>query len=179
MIQANRLAEALIAGLSPDFWHAPSQKMQEIAMSEVSRHEQWREAECLIALSEPTPSLYLVQCFKETEETVCLPITNYIFAGNCHNGSTFWAMRYCDSLAPEFKQIETLIPIAAQIVVDGHALNSGTISGLEIAVCDGSGVRRFTEAENKKQYANTLKRSDKIKSVLFPKRRPQIGRAHV
>jgi|ERR1700739_29734 len=171
MIQAHRLAEALIAGLTPEFWHSPGQRMQEIAMSEVNRHEQWREAECLIALSEPTPSLYLVQCFKETDETVCLHITDYIFTGNSQNGSTFWAMRYCNSLSPELKRVESLIPLAAQIVVDGHVLNSGAISGLEIAVCDRSGVRRFTEAENRKQYANALKRTDRIKSVLFPRRR--------
>jgi hypothetical protein len=169
LIQAYTLADALIAGLTPEHWASPEGRMREIAWSEINS-QHWRGAECLVALVDPYPALFLLQCAKtaqNTEESVCHPIVTYAFAGDSSNCSSYWAMRYFDSLSSESMTVETLLPLAAQVVVDAKTFNSGTVSGLEIVICDRSGVRRFTQQENTGQYEAALSRSREIEAVMF------------
>jgi hypothetical protein len=105
---------------------------------------------------------------KDTQETFCHRIMTYIFAGDADNASTFWAMRYYSCLHPESKRMDKLIPLAAQVVVDAKHLNSAIIEGLEIVVCDRSGIRRFTEQENLAQHENAARRGSEIEAILFP-----------
>jgi hypothetical protein len=167
LLQAYHLADALIAGLPQEYWDNPESKMREIALSEVNR-QHWRGAECLIALAEPSPSLYLLQCITDSQESVCHRIITYVFAGDSANASSYWAMRYYDSLNPELRRTDKLVPLAAQIVVDASRFNSAIVGGLEIVVCDGSGIRRFTEQENSKQHSLAVRRGDEIEAILFP-----------
>ena len=171
MMEAYKLADAIIAGLPPELWATPDQRMLEIVWSELNQHQQWRGIECLVAFVEPHPALYLLQCVKAEQgeqDSVCHRITTYAFAGDSSNQSTYWAMRYLDSLSPELNRVDTLVPLAAQIVVEAKNFNNATVSGLEIVICDTAGVRRFTEKENLEQHENAVRRSKEIKTILFP-----------
>lgn len=173
LIQAYKLADAIIAGVPPDLWERPQGRILEIAWSELNKHEKWRGVECLVAFTEPRPSLYLMQCAKSEEdrnkdESVCYYISPYGFAGDLSNQSTYWAMRYLDSLSPEMNRVDMLLPLAAQIVVEAKRFGSATISGLEIVVCDESGVRKFTDEENFEQLEAAVERQQRIKAIMFP-----------
>lgn len=51
----------------------------------------------------------------------------------------FWSERYYQPLP-----IRRLIPLAAHLIVAAHELNTAGISGLEIVLCDASGLHRLS-----------------------------------
>jgi len=170
LIEAYNLADAIIAGLPQELWATPDQRMLEIVWSELNHHQRWHGIECLVAFVEPHPALYLLQCVKTEQgeqDSVCHRITTYAFAGDASNQSTYWAMRYLDSLSPEQNRVDTLVPLAAQIVVEAKNFNNAIVSGLEIVICDIAGFRRFSEVENLQQHENAVRRSKKIEAILF------------
>lgn len=179
MLQAYDLADAIIAGLPQELWATPDQRMLEIAWSELYKHQEWRGVECLVAFAEPQPALFLLQCVKtpqDAHDSVCHPVINYAFAGDSSNPSTYWAMRYLDSLSPEMNRVDALVPLAAQIVVEARHFSSATVSGLEIIVCDGAGVRRLTKQENQKQLEAAVQRRKRIKDIFSLPTRSRILR---
>jgi hypothetical protein len=64
-------------------------------------------------------------------------------AGDQTNLACFWADRYCQRR--QLQKVESLIPLAAHTILSAGSLNSAAIDGLEIVVCDDSGIRRLSD----------------------------------
>jgi hypothetical protein len=166
MMLASYLAEALLAGLTPEFWTDPEPKMREIGSAEIASRG-WREAECLVALVDPLPALFHLQCLNQGADSFCPRITDFAFAGDRTNSAIFWAMRYYGVRPVESRSAQSLIPLAAQIVTDAGELNSGSIGGLEVVYSDAAGFHRLTDSESRTLEIETESRGMRIQEVLF------------
>src|SRR5271165_3309383 len=134
---AFRVADSIIADLSPRFWHSPEARISQIALSELDRAGV-EQHECMIVISEPTPALYIFSCEQKSNPSaveMCGRVLTYVFCGHLTNAAVFWADRFFRPDIPRLRTMEELIPLAAQIIVDAGRLNSGAIGGLEIIKC--------------------------------------------
>lgn len=66
----------------------------------------------------------------------CVPSLGFDFAGDMTNAAIYWAARYYDELF----SVEQLLPLAAYMITCSHHLNTAGVGGLEIVVCDSSGI---------------------------------------
>jgi hypothetical protein len=166
MMLASALAEALIEGLTPEYWPNPGSRIKAIASANsASRH--WGPVECLVALVEPSPVLFHLQCLEQGTETFCPQITSFGFAGDRCNAAIFWAMRYYSVQPANVRSVRSLLPLASQLILDAGKLNSGSIGGLEMVYSDSSGFCRVTESDIRDLEAQTQRRSKSIEELLF------------
>jgi hypothetical protein len=166
MMLASRVAEALINGLPSEVRASPQMHIRNIASVELSNaHE--NEIECLIALLDPAPALFHLQCLRGGSESYCPRITTFAFAGDRCNSSIFWAMRYYEATLHNSHFVLAMAPLASQIILDAAKMNSGSIRGLEIVYSDASGFHRMPEPEIRRQEEQAAIRSKKIERLLY------------
>ncbi len=167
---AFRAADSITANLLPKLWRKPEAHISEIVLSELDRTGA-QQHECLIVLSEPTPTLYVFSSGQkinaEWVDQMCSRVPTYAFCGHLTNAAVFWADRFFRPDVPRLRTMEELIPLASQIIVDAGRLSSGNIGGLEIIECGASGIRVLTPEENIALEAAAYKRGVKIEQTLF------------
>jgi hypothetical protein len=166
------LADGIIADLSPEFWQYPERRVYEIARSYAASHPRWRDTQSFILLSEPTPALYLLECLadertNELLSPLCRRVPLYAFAGDVLNGAIYWAMRYCRTLSPEMRTLHRLTRLAAQIIADAGALNTGNVGGLEVVRCDSAGIDQLTDRGNETLLQEAQQRSNQIQRLII------------
>jgi hypothetical protein len=113
----------------------------QIAESTLSQEKQ--RVQCLIVLAAQGGLLFRLQ-FGQVDiknpdsawKAECGHCVDRGFAGDVTNPSVYWAERYHS----EFLPVEQLVPLAAQLIISAHLLNSGFIDGLEIVVCKDSAI---------------------------------------
>jgi hypothetical protein len=165
------LADAILSRLSREFWASPEPRIEETVKTGMEKQE-WRGAESLIVLSEPSPSLFLLQCLLKDEKTgerrpLCRRVPMWAFAGDSTNAAVFWAVRFYRSIPSESRTIETLKPLAAQIVTDGGHMSSGSIGGLEIVYSDRSGIHALSSSQNQALEAEAALRGSRIQEMIL------------
>jgi hypothetical protein len=92
-----------------------------------------------------------------------------IAAGDNINPAIFWKERYYRE-----QPIMELVPLAAHMIVSASKLNNGSISGLEIVLCDASGFHRINEDSIRKLKAQANEWDEHIGS-LFANYRQDFG----
>jgi hypothetical protein len=121
-------------------------------------------AQCLAAFTRPTTSLYLFEMARMGDGwgLVSQEVLSKKLAGDTKNAATFWAERYYRQMP-----IKTLIPLAAHLIISAGALNPAGISGLEIVLCDASGIRRVSGTEIFNLKVKAAARDKSIGESLF------------
>lgn len=170
--EAYLLADGIIADLSPEFWQYPQRRVYEIARSCAESHPRWRDTQSFILLSEPMPALYLLDCRADerTNEPLslqCRKVPFYAFAGDALNGAIYWAMRYCRTLSQEVRTLHRLTRLAAQIIADAGALDTGNVGGLEVVRCDSAGIDQLTDRGNETLLQEAQQRSNQIQRLII------------
>lgn len=164
---ASALAETLIEGLTPEYWLNPGPQIRAIASAHSARRH-WGAVECLVALVEPSPVLFHLQCLEQGTETFCPQITSFGFAGDRCNAAIFWAMRYYNVRTAEVRSVQSLLHLASQLIIDAGRLNSGSIGGLEMVYSDASGFRRLGESAIRDLEAQAQSLNKCIEELIFP-----------
>jgi len=167
---AFRIAGSIVAGLSPQFWPHPTDKIIEIISSELDKVGA-SQHECLIVLAEPTPKLYVFSSGEKTVhgwlDSVCWEVPTYAFCGHKTNASIYWADRFFRPVVPRLRSMEDSVTLAAQIIFDAGKINSNAVGGLEVIKCDAAGIHVLTAEENIALEAAAHERSMKIEQILF------------
>lgn len=162
METAGLIADTILGKLSAADWIHPGHAMEVIAQNVIDTiTDERRFFQCLIATSRPSVRLFQIETVTLNgvpNRAMCHQIIDKAISGDNANAAAFWAERYyCKG-----KPVESLIPLAAQVVVDAASLNSGFVGGLEIVVCDERGPRRFSDDENSAYEAESERRSEEI-----------------
>jgi len=144
METAGTVAHRIISDLKDEDFTYPQSPIEHIGedvLASVSRQER-SDAQCLISLTRPLPQLFLFQfgTINNKYGSICQKMESYAIAGDNLNAAIFWAERYSERLP-----LASLIPLAAHLIVCAARLNSATISGLEIVLCDISGIHRLSD----------------------------------
>ena len=136
------IADRIMVELKDKEFASPVAAIEDIAKRVVSSGSEKRDAHCLIALGGTNPQLFLFQFVMDNDQwtPLCQKMESIAIAGDNQNAAIFWAERYYKK-----QPIEQLIPLAAHLVVCAHQLNTATISGLEVVLCDASGCHRLSE----------------------------------
>jgi len=130
-----------------------------------------RDAHCLIAIALPSPKLYLFY-FGDVDGKlgpICQKMEKSKAAGDHVNAAIFWKERYYKR-----RPIRKLVPLAAHLIGSAGKLNQGSISGLEIVLCNGSGFHRIDEDSIHKLEAQA-DRWDKEIGSLFSDYKIRLG----
>jgi hypothetical protein len=162
--------EIIALSLENDNWRASPDFtiIQRLADKVLHSTEKGRErAQCLVAFTRPKVELCLFQIAKVNGEwgPVFHSITEgSVYAGDEGNQAKFLADRY---YRHRMLPIENLIPLAAHLVLAAGELNSAMVDGLEIVLCDASGIRRLADASISKLKSGVAERDEMIASSLF------------
>lgn len=157
MVLADRVADALIAQLTPERWENPNRYIREIGNDCLGNRERL-DFVCMVGLSRPARSIWLLESQKEIRVT---RVVSCVHVGHSRNVATFWAHRYYDC-----RPIRELMALASLVVVDCARFNSGRISGLEIVYGDSSGFHSLTLEQNRALEREAKKRSDELGTQL-------------
>ena len=139
---ARQIAHELVAKFSDREFTFSTRAVEDIA-ARVSVGLTKPDAQCLIALTRPTPKLFLFTFGMVDGQwgPFCERQFSKAIAGDNVNSSIFWAERYYADSLP----ISQLIPLGAQLVAAAGNLNPYQIDGLEIAVCNSKGCHRLSD----------------------------------
>lgn len=114
-----------------------------VRIAETTLSQEKQKVQCLIVLADHGGLLFRLQ-FGQVDNknpnsawrAECGQCLDRGFAGDVTNPSVYWAERYhC-----EFLPVEQLVPLAAQLIVSAHLLNSASVGGLEIVLCQDSKI---------------------------------------
>jgi hypothetical protein len=166
METAEAVATAIIAELSDSDWVHPANLMETIGQGIIdSSSEERSYFQCLVVTSRPSVRLFQLETATINgvpRRAICHEIRDKAINGDNANASVFWAERYYKA-----KSVQSLIPLAAQLIVDAAKLNAGFIGGLEIIVCDESGgPRRLTKEDIVRLEASAEERGEHIGSLF-------------
>jgi 20S proteasome alpha/beta subunit len=160
MAAGNRISEAIISSLANEEPQNRERRLVEIGGTEARGHD----VECIVALAEPDPKLYFLQCTNSGQDVIGPRIGSFVHAGDTVNAATFWAMRYYKPLP-----VNQLARLAAHLVIVAGELNSATINGLEIVICGESGIRRLPEDEIRNLETDARRWDKEIGQLIFGK----------
>jgi hypothetical protein len=142
METAHHVASEVILGLKDEDWEYPILPIERIGARILSSAGERNDAQCLIAFARPAPRLFLFQFGMVNGQwgPWCQLMQTTAIAGDNVNPAIFWAERYYQELP-----IENLLPLAAHLIVAASTLNPTPISGLEIVLCNASGLHRLSD----------------------------------
>jgi len=140
METAKRVAEAIVSDLKDSELKYPIPPMEKIASVVVDPAGNRKQVECLIILVKPSPRLFYLQSGIVDLVVHCEEMHGAVNTGDKENPAVFWRDRYYERLP-----IRTLVPLAAHLIVSAGRLNNAAIGGLEIVLCDASGLRRLSD----------------------------------
>jgi hypothetical protein len=167
METARLVATRIISRLKDEDLDYPCDSIRAIGTTVLDDVEDFakRDAHCLIAIALPSPKLYLFY-FGDVDGKlgpICQKMESSKAAGDHVNAAIFWKERYYKR-----RPIRKLVPLAAHLIDSASQLNRGSISGLEIVLCDASGLHRVDEESIRKLEAKA-NRWDKHIGSLFTK----------
>jgi hypothetical protein len=99
----------------------------------------------IIVFADPKPEMYRLEMFKPQDIGLCEQMINKVAAGNTVNAAVFFQEAYYD-----YQPISQLIRLAAYQVVAAGRIERPAIGGLEMLVCDGSGIDLWDKYRNQK-----------------------------
>jgi len=143
MNTARHVANEIIRTMKDEDLRYPISSIETIGASVLRSAEQPNpDAQCLIAFAHPVAQLFLFQFATVNGQRVpaCQQMGTFAIAGDNINPAIYWPERYYQKLP-----IERLVPLAAHTIIAAHKLFNGAISGLEIVLCDASGVHRLSD----------------------------------
>jgi hypothetical protein len=166
MDTARRIAANVISDLKDEDLNDPCAAITKIGAEVLASltDDERKEAHCLIATVLPTPKLFFFQFGNDLEGKwgpLCQKVDSSLALGDHVNAAIFWKERYYQR-----QPIQKLIPLAAHLVVSASKLNGGSISGLEIVLCDASGLHRLDYDSIRKLEAKANKWDEEI-GALF------------
>jgi hypothetical protein len=174
MENAMRIAQGVFDQIKTDAdWLYPISKIEEIArqvLGERKRGDRERnDAQCLIFSLPPRPQLFSLEVAlvnRLEEKPICRTIKDKAVVGDKVNAAVFWTERYY-----ERKPIRSLIPLAAHLVISAGKLNPAGIGGLEIVLCESSGIHRLSDfcIRDLEENANDLDRSFGLSLASYAK----------
>jgi len=166
METADLIADTILGKLSATDWTYPGCAMEAIAQGVIDTiADERRFFQCLVATARPSVRLFQIETVTLNgvpNRAMCHQIIDKAISGDNANAAAFWAERYYRKSQPA----ESLIPLAAQVIVDASKLNSGFVGGLEIVVCDERGPRRLSDDENSAYEAQAERRSAQIAEMF-------------
>jgi len=170
METAHHVASEIISGLKDEDWEYPILPIEGIGAKVLPSAGERNDAQCLIAFTRPTPRLFLFQFGMINGQwgSICQSMQTTAIAGDNVNPAIFWAERYYRELP-----IESLLPLAAHLIVSAGALNPTAISGLEIVLCDAAGLHRLSDDSTRDLKAKATE-SDRNIGDLFLSHRQQF-----
>jgi hypothetical protein len=157
---AGRIAEGLLSGLAECDVQDRRTRILEIGGGYAMQDKQG--GECIIAFSDPTPSLYRFT-LDSTATSYCDVGLDRCFAGDYGNPAGFWAERYYSSYLP----LGHLTNLAAHIIISAGKMNNGSVSGLEIVTCNGDGFYRWSEDDNLSLAEKTKAQAESIGDLIL------------
>jgi len=170
MRSARRVARKIISGLMDEQLANPREPIEKIGaevLKLLGLDGEKRDVQCLIIIHGATPGLYFFE-FGEVDGDcgpvlgpICTKVIKHKNAGDQANPAVFWKLRYYDR-----KPVRELIPLAAHLIVSASKLNSGSIDGLEIVLCDDDGIHYMTEESTRKLEAQANGRDKQIKGFF-------------
>ena len=133
-----KTAQVIIAEIG-DRWS--TLHIEEIAENVRGKMPKTRNANCLIV--SPTLRIFRLETIRddsgENPRSVCSEHLDRAYAGQDVSAAIFWAERYyC-----QWQSLK-LIPLAAFLINAGNKLDPAGIEGLEIVLCDASGIHRLS-----------------------------------
>lgn len=160
------IARAIINGMGEKQWEENTKHyIESIAEGVLATAGDRTNIECLIVATRPDLRLFHlasgVTVDKVPTSAYCRDILDKAVAGDTANSAVFWSERYYRR-AP----IAFLVSLAAQVIIDAGKRH-GFISGLEIFLCDGSGIRRLPDDEITDHELQAGKRGRVIGELLF------------
>jgi hypothetical protein len=161
------IARAILAEMDDDKWKNNTCGYIELIAGRIlAMAEDRADIQCLITTAQPTLQLlHLASGVKLNgvpASVYCRRISDKAVAGDTANAAVFWSERYYRRTS-----ISSLVPLAAQVVVDAGKLHPGYISGLEIALCDGGGIRRMSNDAIVALEMEAKKRGETIGELFF------------
>lgn len=142
---SNRIADDIIDLLKPEELEWPILPIEQIARNVLSLPgaTERDDAQCLIVLAQPKLRLFFLQVGTVNKQRgpICQEIRDKVVAGDDTNAAVFWSEKYY-----ERKPIRDLIPLAGHLVVSAGDLNPTAISGLEVVLCEPSGIHRLSDS---------------------------------
>jgi hypothetical protein len=156
METARRVANRIIRDLKDEDFKDPVPAIKEIAAATQTDEE--IRAQCIVVLTRPSLQMFMFQ-YARVEgrwSPFCQEMESKAIAGDNLSPSIFWMERYYNGSLSTAQ----LIPLAAQLIVGAGCLNPYVVSGLEIVLCDSSGIHPLTRAENR-EWESRAKDLDK------------------
>ncbi|HEY3770650.1 MAG TPA: hypothetical protein VGN44_18395 [Candidatus Angelobacter sp.] len=139
MVLAHTIADSIIDHIPDGNWHFPTFPIRDIAKD--MRGDGCGQAQCLIVSVKSKPRLFVLDVGTMTGGgTDCSEINDKCVIGDTVNPAVFWSEKYYKPLP-----ISQLASLAAHLIVSAGKLNSATIRGLEMVMCDDSGFRRLAK----------------------------------
>ena len=150
LVAAGYLADEIIARTkkAPLWRQTEMGSLGEIGQSILRRVPQGGEpCQCLVVFTRPEIQLHRFQMVLIGKEwgIVADEESGRVYAGDCKNSAIYWAERYYPR-RPKLP-IKELMPLVAHLIHTAHLLNTVTISGLEIVLCDKEGIRRVPDED--------------------------------
>jgi hypothetical protein len=175
METAGRMADEIISAYRQDENLVPTDQsfIAEIEAKVLSSVEPGREpAHCFFASVRPNPKLHLFKVVKLPVPSgenrwgiVCFEVPTRTFAGDTQNSAIFWGERYYPRM-PKIP-IKNLIRLAAHLIVTARFLHSAGISGLEIVLCDVSGIHRVPDESLAELEMQSIERDRSVGESLL------------
>jgi hypothetical protein len=118
--------------------------------------------QCIVIFADPAPDMYFLEFAKNLGIRSCRQMINKVAAGNTVNAAVFWQEAYYSR-----RPLSHLVRLAAHQVVAASKLGFPGIGGLEILVCDGSGIDIWDEERNRKLELETNVRHERIGELVM------------
>jgi hypothetical protein len=167
METATAIGDAIVAELSDQDWRDPIHPTQVIGQRVLDSLRERNLFQCLIVSTRPTLRLFKLESATingEPNRAICRQIKDKAIGGDNANAAVFWTERYYKP-----KPVQALLSLAAQLIVDSVKFNSGFIGGLEIVICNASGIERLPDDVIAALESEAGKRSRAIGELLFGK----------
>jgi hypothetical protein len=123
-----------------------------------------RGVECLIAFSDPLPSLYVFRYAKgeHDDDIESQRIIEFAATGDALNAAVFWGMMYYRALP-----IEELKYLAACTIGSGSQMNSAIVNGLEMVFCTTHGCRRLDDEATRELMSTAKSRIEQVGDLIL------------
>lgn len=158
METALKVADAIVSELSDSEMNSPGRKIEIITQEIVGNAGYRNDVNCLIVLQRPRLQLLRLRTFFTSDGCIVVcegDITGKTYAGDLGNAAIFWGELYYEK-----RPMRQLARVAAQLIVMAGRINSGSVDGLEVVLCDHSNFRRLS-ADSNAQLESAANRLDK------------------
>jgi 20S proteasome alpha/beta subunit len=139
---SEKVARTLIDEINAEEWSSPEWRIKTIAEKAMQSMPIYaRDVNCLVV----SPSRRVFELFTRrqdngADEAECEAAMDKAVAGDTFHPALFWMERYYQPR----QRLRVLVPLAAHVINVANKISPDKIEGLEIVVCDDSGIRRLS-----------------------------------